>query len=160
LKQGRRGIAGQNKVRMPFLQQHFCAKTRCDFLPVVRCIRHPIGPHCIVPDPQVPQCSDSQRPCPTLRHATLIRRVFERIYFRTPRGMCASSSALPLSCPPITAHRAGKSAKSFAAHASGKPDRGLGVTPSAIPFQFRQCSTLVPLLVSHEMAANFDMRLC
>ena len=88
----------------------------------------------------------------------------EPIYFRpldkkvrTGRAR-APRSALASPCPvPITVHRASKSAGLLRCTSEIMP--GSGVTASAIPFQSRQCSTLVPVLESHEMAANFSMHL-
>ena len=96
----------------------------------------------------------------TLRHAKLLSAFFERIYFRTLiKRYVRSSSTLP--SPPLSRWRRitpSKSAVLFAEHAS-EVRPGFSVTPSTSPFQSRQCSTLVPVLVSHGMAANFDTTL-
>ncbi len=138
--------------------------------------RHPINPH---PASRIPHRLElKSRHCLTLRDATrpriqnrgfpvyaaqVSRAHLERIYFRPPskKGtycVRAPRSALASSCPvPITVHRASKSAGLLRCTSEIMP--GSGVTASAIPFQSRQCSTLVPVLESHEMAANFSMHL-
>ncbi len=69
----------------------------------------------------------------------------------TPPALPSTPSDPPV---PITAHRASKSAGRLRCTSEIMP--GSGVTASADPFQSRQCSTLVPVLESHEMACKIS----
>ncbi len=99
---------------------------------------------------------DSQL-CRTLRDATSRTRPRAHLFsaFFTPlgKGTCARlPQSFPLSQrialanqqPPCDAHRENRTR--------------VRCHSRAIPFQSRQCSTLDPLLVSHEISGNLDMR--
>ncbi|KAH6628413.1 hypothetical protein F5144DRAFT_308078 [Chaetomium tenue] len=101
----------------------------------------------------------SKIPEGTNLHFYKLGAFLEGIYFRTYKRYVRSSSTLINPAPiTMTAHRAEQISSPFAMHAS-EVRPGFSVTPSTSPFQSRQCSTLVPVLVSHGMAANFDTTL-